>query len=63
MRHVNFCSWYEPADPECPLMCRYRVISGQLMLNASFWHIDPTAWLPTHCWQMGMLNPEKCPTP
>jgi hypothetical protein len=37
--------WHEPADPARPLTGRYRVISGQHMLNASSSHFDPEATL------------------
>ena len=33
--------WHEPADPARPLTGRYRVISGQHMLNASSSHLTP----------------------
>ena len=33
--------WHEPADPERPLIGRYRVLSGRHMLNASSSHFDP----------------------
>ena len=32
--------WHEPADPERPLIGRYRVLSGRHMLNASSSHFD-----------------------
>ena len=33
--------WHETADPGCPLIGRYRVISGLHMQNASSSHFDP----------------------
>ena len=42
--------WHEPADPERPLIGRYRVLSGRHMLNASSSHfkLKPT-FLQSRC--------------